>query len=164
MVPRYAVLGTSHLRARGFFTWNLSRTWLRSCMSLVSTQPSNLLASKHSLFLACHARTHERMSAMPHAHATSSIPCVHDHSMQGEEPKEGRGGVVREARHRGGVEGLERRKCLPGLEDFEKLEKKNLPIPDADQSAEPAGVSRVYTCIVPTLERRSDGAGFFHAL
>lgn len=65
---------------------------------------------------------------------------------------------------KGGVEGLERRKCLPGLEDFENVEKKNLPIPDADQSAEPAGVSRVYTCIVPTLERRSDGAGFFHAL
>lgn len=157
------MLGTSHLRARGFFTWNLSRTWLRSCMSLISTQPSNLLAS--NILSSLHA-THERLSAMPHAHATSSIPCVHDHSMQGEEPKEGRGGVVWEARHRGGggVEGLERRKCLPGLEDFENVKKKNLPIPDADQSAEPAGVSRVYTCIVPTLERRSDGAGFFHAL
>lgn len=92
-------------------------------------------------------------------HAYMIIPCREKNPR-----KEGGVWSGRPATGGGGVEGLERRKCLPGLEDFENVKKKNLPIPDADQSAEPAGVSRVYTCIVPTLERRSDGAGFFHAL
>lgn len=108
---------------------------MHSKLALVSTRPSNLLASNNTLFLACHAR-----------HAMPSRPFhAHIHSMQGDEPKEPSKPHTAPPPG-GGFEGLEPREWLPGLEDFENhLErKKKLPIPDADQSAEPAGVSRVY--------------------
>lgn len=110
---------------------------MHSKLALVSTRPSNLLASNNTLFLTCHAR-----------HAMPSRPFhAYIHSMQGDEPKEPSKPHTAPPPG-GGFEGLEPREWLPGLEDFEnnlERKEKKLPIPDADQSAEPAGVSRVYT-------------------
>lgn len=157
VVPRCAMLGTSRLRARGFFTWNLSRTWL-ACFPLGLP---NLLASNNILFLACHARTHVH-------HATSSLPCVHSFHA-GRRIQGRRGGVVREvhasstdtaAPPPGGVEGTRASKMsLPGfgrLREKTNSRSSRMPIKALRASWR---VSGLY--LHSTLERRSGGAGFF---
>lgn len=159
------MLGTSHLGVPSFFTWNLSRTWLRSCMSWISLHAFQACLGFHSTFQSSSVKQHS-LPCMPRTpcHAISSLPCAH--SFHAGRRTQGALQATHGPASGGGFEGLEPREWLPEngspvwktsriIWKERKNSRSRMPIKALSQLA----CLGFILCI--TLERRSDQCGLF---